>query len=212
MKKELCILIILSFFTFILSSKSYSQEDIKLSKAILGVSGVYLNYQSLENQIGLNLNDNKFLLGLNIGFANKGLILSFTYAYKIFPINENTFGEYKVIDYLDTYVLGLSYVFTIIENYFYLGPTISTSIDGSTLKLFNTFDFNNFLQTANVKEINSSTISMGGGIEIVVFRNIFIKPYYYYSFKNNYSYKGVNMPNSPIFNPSGLRVIFSLCF
>lgn len=188
-----------------------SERSKPLSKFVFGVTGVYVNYHTLENEQGLSINDNRMLMGFTIGVSIRGVMVSFTYAYKVFPVNDSKFREFRVMDYLDLYMLESGYVFTIEDKYFYLGPVLGLSIDSSTLKLFNDFDFENFMLGGNVKDITSKTLSLGVGVKAIGLRNIMASVYYFYAFPNVYSYEGVEIRNSVIFKPEGFRVFLNLC-
>ncbi|MEN2998207.1 MAG: hypothetical protein ABDH28_04150 [Brevinematia bacterium] len=180
------------------------------TKIILGLSSCYLHYPNLRDEVRLEVDD-KFLIGFNLGFSVKGLVFNFVYSYNILP-SEGQLGETKVIDCFDTYMCEFSYIFTIINNYLYLGPTLGIALDTSTLKFFNQFDFSNFLQTANVKHLVSKTLSLGIGVRTIGLKNIMLSGFYFYSFPNIYFYQDIPINNSPIFRPMGPRVILTLCF
>ncbi|MCS7299256.1 MAG: hypothetical protein RMJ37_04755 [Spirochaetia bacterium] len=211
--------IIVAFLILLFASFCFAQdEDVQslrdeeaFSKAILGISGGYTYHFGPENSIGPNIDNNRFLIGFNIGFASRGVVLMFDYLSKILPRNEINFNNNKVMDYVDMYVFSISYVFTIVRDYFYLGPSIVVSVDNSTLKFYNQFNFQNFITVGYVKDIHSRTVSLGVGFNLIAFRNVFIKSYFSYAFPNSYSYEGVNLEGSPVFQPTGLRVILNLC-
>lgn len=202
-------IVFLLSIVFILSSANRSEAE-GFSKFLLGFSSSYFNYYPLENQYGLNLSGDKFLIGIDIGLASKGLIFDFSYLYKVYPNEKYTFSGYNLIEQFDSYVFSLSYVFTISEDKFYIGPLIVISIDNSLLRLYNDFNFSSFLTQSNVKEIISKVVSLGGGIGIVLFRNIMLNLGYFYSFPSTYSYQSVNMPDSFVFQPTGLRVFLNI--
>ncbi|MGC8871010.1 MAG: hypothetical protein ACP5PT_07990 [Brevinematia bacterium] len=201
------VFVFLIFFILLFSSYSYAQD---FSKVLIGFSCSYFNYNPLENSSGLSLSSNKILVGFNVGFASRGLIFDFSYLHKLYPNEIYNFSGYSVNEQFDSYLFSLAYVFTISDNYFYLGPSLFFSIDSSQLKFYNQFNFSSFLNSAIVKDIDSKVVSLGAGISIVVFRNLLVKISYFYSFTGTYSYQGVNMPDSFIFQPSGLRVILNI--
>ena len=211
MRQFLVFVILLLFFSsYLFADEEFdnSLSDNRLSKIVLGLNLSYVNYKNLENDIGLSIDDNKFLIGINFGFISKGIFIDFIYAYKVFPFIQSKLGNFKVIDYFDFFMFRSGYLFTVFENYFYLGPSIVLSYDGSTLKFFDDIDF--YSSSWEVKEISSKAFSIGGGISLTFFRNVFVSGYYFYSFSNRYYYQGVYVMNSPTFNPSGFRVVFTL--
>ncbi|MFN4245711.1 MAG: hypothetical protein ACK4F9_06140 [Brevinematia bacterium] len=210
MKRFLVFVVLLLLFYDISFSDELNGFDNRLSKVLLGVNFSYINYTTLENDIGLNIDDNRFLLGFSLGYVSRGVIVDFIYAYKVYPFSVSTLNQIKVIDYFDVFTFIVGYLFTLANNYFYLGPTLVFSIDNSYLKIFNDIDFNTYNSYWNVKEIHSRVFSIGCGVNFVVFRNVFLGGYYLYSFPNTYYYQGVNIMNSPNFSSTGLRISLSL--
>lgn len=205
------LLLIITLFILIRGVFGEEDSDKRFSKFVLGVSGVYASYSSLENQMGLSIDDNKFLVGFNIGVIVNNIVFGFTYAYKIYPINDSSFLGYKVQDNFDVYNFDFGYIFTIFEDYLYLGFLLGVSVDGSILKFYKNVDMDNF-SSIDVRTIDSKTLSLGVGVRVIIFRNVFASAYYFYSFPNVYYYDGILVENSPIFRPQGLRVIASLTF
>lgn len=214
MKSIILTFLILLFVSFCFAQNEdtqLSRDEDGFSKAILGISGSYAYYSSSESSAGLNIDNNKFLIGFSIGFASRGVVLMFDYLSKILPRNEINFNNNKVIDNIDTYLFSISYVFILVKDYLYLGPSIVVSIDNSTLKFYNQFNFQNFITVGYVKDIHSRTVSLGVGFNLITFRNVFIKGHFSYAFPNSYSYEGIGLDGSPTFQPTGLRVILNLC-
>ncbi|MCX8028857.1 MAG: hypothetical protein N2712_02560 [Brevinematales bacterium] len=215
MKKILIILILMSIVVVGFSQNSSevvsdTSSSELFSKAIIGFSSLYMNYRNYESDYGLKIDNSKFLLGISLGFASRGLAVIFTYGAKVYPINENDIGGWKIVDSMDTYTFDISYLFTVVYNYFYVGPSFAISIDNFNLKYYNSLDFTTFYISGTVKEISSKTVSLGLGVKSVFFRNIYLSLYFSYGFPSIYSYEGAPIDGSPVFQPTGLKIILSL--
>jgi len=179
---------------------------------IFGVTSSYLNYDPKElSTFTTNTNKDYFLGGISIGFLANNWLFDFSYLSKFYPINvDEIANNYKLTHNFDSYTLEIGYIWNFFKGLLFLGPSISFSLDTSSIKLFKNVSVASPISDWVIKNIYSKTLSLGIGLKLFVTRYIKLSIGYRYGFPNNMNYEGVPLEGAEVFQPSGVIASITL--